>query len=365
MEMKEMIKIAIVVIISVLFITESFYFGGGFFKASTPEGTTGVNVSGTALFNGTIRTYDPLLLIDANTSSSVLDQVRSHQGVSAVRTDPRYPEYLIVDAETRDDVFPTAEWLREMNVSSLSVANIAVNRDIPVETAAGMVNATLQGGVVRVVAEPLLDSDSEVTVAMMVVLNSNQIIDYNSAQLVVQQMDLLLDAVVSSLEGTVYSYRIPWQDRNSLGDLGAYEAVDFNRVDSVIFSPQLTVEQIMIKKQFSYVSYIDASSAQVEPSFDNLTQLQANFADVNYTLPDSTLVIMTNGTEPDIPFTPQVSYDYVFRIQNSTFDFGADEYLPIETGAEYDVNSTVRLNVSVSALGDEIISVRRVSLLPS
>lgn len=345
----------------IMFLLEPFQWGSGASRSVGPAPHSSRNISGTAIFNGTIRTYDPVLLIPANTTASIVDQVRMHNGVKAIRTDPRYPEYLIIDTETRDDVYPTAVWLRSFNATSLSVANIAVNKDIQVETASGIVNATLREGVVRVVAEPILDVDSEVTVYIVAVVNNHQIVEVTSAKFLTQNLDLELDGSVAGLDCKIYTYSIPWEKRNSLDDLGRYGAVNYKKIDSIIFNPPLDVSQILAKKQFPYILYIDASSAQVDPSFDNVTLLQANFQDISFVLPPSELTIITNQTL-DLPFASNISYRYVFTLQNASYDFSGVSPMLVDTEGEYEINSTIKLNVSVTVLGNKVISVRHVSL---
>jgi hypothetical protein len=338
---KKFIIAAAAVIAILMFLLEPFQWASGS-SGPAPSAPSGQNVTGTAVFNGTIRTYDPMLLLPLETNQSVIDALRLRPGVRDIQ---QQQNSWLVQTDTRDDVFPVASWLREMNVSAYSIANVAVNQQIEVETMAGTVNTSVLGGVVRVVAEPLLDADSLVTVSMVAVLRDNVLIDYSSATLLLQPVDILVDASVASLDGKVYTYVIPWAERNSVGNLSGFgDEAMFNRVDSVVFTTPLSVEQIMTKKQFSYVVYIDSGSATVSPSFDNLTELQKNFADTPFTLPPSVLTITTNST-PELNFTPEVRYRY-------TLLPASDEY----------VNSTLKLNVSALALGNRIVSLKRVSL---
>jgi hypothetical protein len=359
MDTKDMIKIVLVVGVVILFMAESFYIGGGFFKPTSTTAPTGTNITGTSVFNGTIRTYDPILIIPINTSQPVIDQLRLRSGVRDVKTTQTD---IRVQTETRDDVYPLGAWLRSMNVTSYSIANIAVNRNIEVLTATGKINATVPGGIVRILTEPVLDVDHEVTVSMGAIINTNQLIDYTSASLLLEQLDLEVNASVIKLDNKVYSYSIPWESRNSIGNLSQYGVVDYKKLDSIIFNPPLTINQIFTKKMFPYIVYIDASSAQVSPSFDNITQIRTNFQDTPFTLPDSKLTIQTNRSL-DLPFNSTVEYNYVFKLQNPAYKFD-NETITLNTLREYDLNSTVGLNLSVLVLGDKVISIKRV-LLPS
>ncbi|MCI0504094.1 hypothetical protein L0Y65_05290 [Candidatus Micrarchaeota archaeon] len=343
-----------------MFMLEPFQWGS-YNSGPGPATPSGQNVSGSAVFNGTIRTYDPMLLLPLDTSQAVIDSLRLHDGVRDIQ---KQENSYYVTTETRDDVYPIATWLRGMNVTGYAIANVAVSEDIIVDTVSGKITTSMPSGVVRVVTEPLLDADSAVTVSMDVVLRDKAIIDYSSASFTLQAIEALLDAKVVSLDGTSYKYSVPWAERNRLGNVSEYGEAQYQKVDSIIFSPQLTVGQIMVKKQFSYITYIDSGSAQVAPYFDNVTELWANFADTPYTLPASTLVIVTNRT-PELDIAPDsVRYLYTLSLSDSPYDFGAFEPLQAEGADEYEINSTLKLNVSALALGDRIISIRRV-LLPS
>ncbi len=356
MEKNDLIKILALLVV-VGFLTELFYFGGGVNKL-IPTETSNMNATGTAVFNGTIRTYDPLLVLPLNTSQGVVDQLRLQAGVKNVRTDQ---QGIVVETETRDDVYPLAAFLRTQNVSAVSIANIAVTEDIVVDTATGNVNATPAYGVIRVVTEPMLDTDSEVTVEMIAVVSEGFIIDYRSATIMMQQVDIPLQASVASLKGKIYVYSIPWESRGSLGNLSQYESVSYRRLDTVVFPVPLNVSQIMAKKQFSYITYIDASSAQVDPSFNDTAQLGLNFQDVPYSLPPSPLMISTNQT-PGIPFTANVSYSYALDITNSSaYDFGTTPFV-FETGKEYAVGDNLSLNVTAYVIGNKVVSLKSASL---
>lgn len=357
MEKSDMIKILAILVV-VGFLTEIFYFGIGSRPIQTTE-STGINKTGVAVFNGTIRTYDPLLVISVNTSQAVIDQVRLQSGVQNIRLEP---DGYVIDTETRDDVFAIASFLRDMNVSSLSIANVAVTDNIPVETATGIENATAMSGVVRVVTEPLLDVDSEVSVYMIAVVNDGILIDYRSAQIMMQPVDIPLEVRIASLDSKTYMYSIPWESRDSLGNMSGYGSASYRRLDTVVFTAPLTVGQIMVKKQFPYITYIDASSAQVEPSFTNVSEIALNFQDVNYTLPASTLVITTMET-PDLPFNGTVAYSYRLDLSNSSsqYDFGSIP-LVFQTDKEHAVDETLALNVTALVIGDKVVSLKSVSL---
>lgn len=356
MERKDMVKIGIVVIVALSFITEIWFFGGSVPGLGGGGGGSASNVSGMTTFQGTIRTYDPVLVIPANTSQAVIDQLRARDDVRNVKLEE---DTYVIEPETRYDVYPIAVFLRSLNTSSLSAAIVSLPQEIVVDTPLGKVNAT-STGIVRVVTEPLLDVDSEVTVSMVATVADGMLINYASPQIMLQPLHLSLNASVVRLDNKVYSYVVPWESRNSLGNLSAYGAVEYGRVDSVIFKTPLNVSQIMAKKMFPYVVFIDAGSATVEPGFVNVTQLAINFQDTPYELPPSALRIVTNET-PDIPFNATVRYSYTLGAGNETYDFGALP-LVLESDRELEVNGTVNVDVDAVAIGNRILAIKGVSL---
>lgn len=350
---KKYIVLAGAAIMVLVLLFEPLSRGGGI-----PSGTTltpGENVTGTTVFNGTIRTYDPILYLNSSVEQSVIDELRNHQGVRDVRSETNI---YVVQTETRDDVYPIASWLREKNISSYAIANIAVSSDMIVKTATSDIDATILGGVVKVVTEPLIDAGESVSVSMVAVVSSGHVIDYSSASVLLEPVDIVLDAEVESLESLIAVYSIPWESRNGL-DLSGMDAT-YTQVDSIIFTTPLTVTQVMTKKQFSYITYIDANSAQVEPSFDNMTLLETNFQDTPYSLPDSTLEV--SGEElPELNYTADSTYyNYVLRLLDSPYEM--DETMALESGEEYEIGETLQVNISALVLGDQVLSVTHVSL---
>ncbi len=347
----------VVVLVSLLLVTEGFYFGGSLPSFGGPSKSS--NVSGVAVFNGTIRTYDPYLMIPLNTSPDVLAQLRLRPEVKDIQNSSGV---YVVDTDTRDDVYPLGQFLLTQNVTPYAVANIAATDVIQFNTSLGVQNASIPFGVVRVVTQPLVDSDNVVTVSLIGVISDGQVIEVQSSNVLVQNVQLEMNATVASLDHKTYSYSIPWENRTSLGNLSSYGNYSYNQVDTVIFANQLTLGQVMAKKQFPYITYIDQGSASVDPSFSNVTQFATNFADVNYTLPPSSLTIQTNET-PALPFNASVtySYDLVLDQNGSSYTFPTGSFF-VDSDHELPINSTIGLNMTVVALGNKVLAIRRVDL---
>lgn len=367
METRKLLNIVIqvfVVVISLSFLTELFLYSGSLPFFSPGGSGASQNITGTTTFNGTIRTYDPLLLLPVETPAQVVAALKLRSGVTSVTLEQ---DGYLVDTQTRDDVYPTAVYLRALNVSSLSIANIVIPQTIPVSTAAGLKNATTSEiAVVRVETEPLLDADSPVTVNMTAVVDGNgYLVDYGSAEISQQVVDNVFNATITGFEGKTYTYSIPWENRTSINASALSGQVDFQKSDMIVFTSTLTTAQVVAKKQFGYIQYIDTGSAIVSPDFANLSQVQANFQDVNYTLPASQLTVSMNSSDspaPALPFSPLVSYSYNLTLQDAQgFDFSEAPILLV-SDKPYAVNDSVSAEISAVAIGPKIILIRSVSI---
>ncbi len=345
---KTLIMKILVVAAVLLFITSSIRLPG-------PSANNNIlgeeNITGYITFNGTIRTYDPFLLIPSNTNESVLNEVRAMEGVRAVR--PGQQGYFI-DTETRDDVYPVSSALREMNVSGLSVANIAAPTIMQLQFGFDFINVTTPG-VVRVVTEPLLDAGDDVTVTMVGISNNGYLIDYHSQAIQIDTVQLQAEAEVISLDYKEYVYTIPWEERNSIDGTEG----DYRKVDTLIFDPPLVISQIIEKKQYQYITYIDAGSAQILSGFDNKSQVLIDFQDTDVAFPDSILTIKTNGT-PDIDYEGTVTYSYTLHL---TVPEGYEMDDPsLAFSSEEELDETLVLDIEALVAGSRIISVESVSL---
>ncbi len=344
---KKLIGQIIVVAVVLLFIFSSF--GPGGWQPASPV-VGGENISGSILFNGTIRTYEPIIGISGNISQSVIDELRVTEGVMNIRPGQ---EGYIIDTETRDDVYPIAALLRSKNVSCVSVANIAAPSVMRLQFATKTLNVT-SSGLVKVLTEPLVDAGETVTVSMVGISKNNLLIDYHSAFIVLQEVQLQLDGKVESVNSKTYIYEIPWEERNSVGNMTEYGKAEYRKIDAMLFDPPLDVNQIVSKKYLSYITYIDSSSAQVLPSFTNKTQVLSDFENVSVVLPSSLLRISTNQSI-DLPYEGTVQYSYTLRLNDPPGYNLTEKLITITSDKEF--NETFVLEVDALASGKKIVSV--------
>jgi hypothetical protein len=359
-----------VVALVVGFMTELFYFGGStHFDFGGKAAAVSANQTGTAEFTGSIRTYDPVLQIPGNTSQSVVQALRTMQGVKDVKVQN---DVDLIQTETRDDVYPVAVALRQMNVSDiLSIANIAVPETLTVSTDGGAINASTinVAGIVQVVAEPLVDSGNDVPVSMNVVVRDGLLIDYYGARILAERKSVAVNATVVEFANATYTYRIPWAgrsgiDRGRLNDSGYSYA--YNQVNTFLLSPPLNVTGVLLKKQLAYVTFIDTGSAEAAANFSDEAAVRADFAETNVTFLPSTLTITANADPvlsgpggAALNYTPSVRYAYVLALPASAggYDLGNGTSFTTGTSSQLGINSTVPLNVTVLSIGNSVLSV--------
>lgn len=360
MKMSTIVQIVAVLIV-VGFITELFFFGGyTSFINNNRQTITGENITGSTIFNGTIRTYDPFLALPPETSKTILDELKKRPDVTSVS---QQGNYIYVRTETRDDVLPIAEYLRSKNVTALSVANIALPPEVELKTQNGVVNASTMGAIVRVETEPLLEADSEIGVAMIGISSEGRLIDYSGAKIQAGRVTINANATIMSMDHTSYNYIIPWADRVAVatmlaGNPGQY-TYKYDKKDMVIFSTPLTLTQIMAKRQFLYVVYIDANSAAVSGDFDNQTLLEENFADAAIVLPPSSLDISTNSTNLSlaIPFNSTIRYSYTVKLPNTASGYEVGEQsLEYESDKQLSAGDSLEVRIDAIAIGNKLFS---------
>jgi hypothetical protein len=339
-----------------------FYFGGSFSLPFIGGGTAPPqNMTGSTMFNGTIRTYNPVLQIPSNVSHPVIDALHNLSGVKAVQVQAND---IIIETETRDDVYPLAVALEQMNVSGiLTVANIVMPDYLQVATYNGTINAsTLDfSGVMQVVTEPFVDSDSTVPVSMIAVVNDGMLIDYYNASILAQRNSITVNATVLGLANTTFTYSIPWDGRTSipLATLNSpNSSFQYDEVSTILFSPPLNVSDVVAKKQLPYITFIAPASAEAAANFSDEAAVRSDFPGTNVTFPNSTLVV-TGLSKPPLNYTPAILYSYLLDLPSSAagYDLGNTTSFPLETPTPLEPNATVPVNVSVLVVGGQVLDV--------
>lgn len=357
MEKKDILKI--IVLIGVAVMVGSMFAPSLMFNSSngTP-GQTGELVTGMAVFNGTIRTYDPFIYVQ-NLPDSVLNEVRLDERVRSVTPDSGG---YFINTTTRDDVYPLAQYLKKKGVSPQSVANIILPASLEMELSNGTRIELTSVGAVRVVTEPLVDSDTEVLVQMIATARNGRLESPVSAQILAEAVSVSGNATVSSFEGREYVYTIPWDSRLEIDDSSIPGNVDFERNDYISFASPLSVMQISEKKDLEYITFISDTGASVTENFTDKERIISDFGDISVVFPDSSLKIATNETV-SLPYNGTALLMYSVEVPPSIGGYSLDgKTIDIKVENEYSLNQSVDIIVNGTAIGNRIVEIEGIQV---
>lgn len=355
MEIKNKWKMILAIFAAALFIFEIFALGllG---NTSMNGGQSTDVIPGTTEFRGAIRTYDPILVIPLDTDEEVLTELRQMEGVKDVIVSQ---DSISISTDTRDEVYPVAEFLRGENVTSYAVANIAMPSKMEVTLGNGsVINATGGGAPIRMVTEPIIDVDTEITIKMIVGLSGSMVVTYSSPMIVSEEKEITVDSTVLEVD-YIYTYLIPWEDRNTIDVSSMEYPAEYNRKNSVLLGEALTLEEVMQKKNLSYVEYIDQYSIECSENFTDVEQIMADFSS-NITLPNSELVVTSNETV-NLNYTGTVVYSYVLSVPEKADGITLDvDEVELELDELYDENSTIKLDIMGTVIGEKMVAVKSI-----
>lgn len=361
MNKEDIMKIAIFVLAAIM-LGGMFY--GIQFNQQNKTTVQGTVASGGAEFNGTLRTYEPFLVIGSNVSDSVIQELRGDDRVKSVTSEAG--GYLI-NTTTRDDVFQVAGYLNGKGISSETIANVIMPSYIQVKLANGStLNAsTAMLGSVRVMAEPLVDIDSDVSVKMIAIVQGDTLVSYSSAAVESTDVSVPANATIVSLEGKRYGFTIPWSGRAGIDERSleaAYGAgnVAYGRNDYISFPGGLSVAQIAEKKGLPYITFISDTGASVDANFTNETRVAEDFGNITVSFPDSSLGIVTNSSL-DLGYNGTALYSYVAALPQQAGDYSiSDSTIGFDAYREYGVNDSVMIIVNGTAIGNRIVKINAI-----
>lgn len=330
--------------------------GGG---GRTGGGSAGEIISGTTEFSGALRTYDPYLVVQGGLDEDMMTEIREVEGVKDIRVTV---DGTVIDTETRDDVYPLAVYLREKNISALGVANIAMPSFLEATLSNGsLVNISTGNFATRVVTEPIVDVDTQVTIKMIVYVTGGMLYGYDSPTLVSEEKEVEVEAVVLEVD-RINTFTIPWDERDEVDfeELEEWE-VDYQRKNTVFFAESITLEEVMEKKELYYITYIDQYSAECEENFTDVEQLEDDFGG-NLTLPDSTLIVISDS-RVSLDFDRELVYHYVITLPDEAegIKLGTDE-IELESEEDYDEEDEVTLTITGTVIGNEMVAIKNVVL---
>jgi len=315
-------------------------------------------VLGQVEFNGSIRTYDPFLVIPGGIDSSLMTDLKSLDGVKEITAEQGDTVILL---ETRDDVYSTALYLKTLNITSYTLANIAPPGFVPVLLETGeTVNATFSVPI-KVETTPLVPPDTMVSVAIVVLVSENAIVNYGSAYILTEEKTVSLTGKVEN-EMFAYVYSIPWEERNNItpDDFEAYGEVYYQKENMGFFDRELTSDEMLAAKQLDYIEYIDKRSAVFSDDFTDSEEAISDL-DAGISFLPSMLAIISNETL-NITYDSSQSYLYTIRINPGEYTIDENmQVITIESPDEVSA-STVPLSLKGKFIGPILFEIESVSI---
>ncbi len=346
-------------IIGSLIMVGSLFWGMQYLKGNSGEAVaSGSTASGTTEFNGTIRTYEPFLIVQSM-PDSLVSTLRNDERVKSITGGA---SGYVINASSREDVYSLAEDLRARNVTPSAIAAIIMPARLDVLYGNGSEETVDGTGSIGIWTEPLVDIGSEVTVRMTAVTSGGTLVSYSSPMIASKDVAVALNATVVSLTGKEYSFIVPWENRSSV-DEGSLSAVygngtvAYSRNDFISFQPALSVAQITAKRALPYITYISDTGASVSGNYTDMNRTISDFNGTAVTFPESELKIATD--EPvSLPYAGNVTYGYMISLPSEAGGYSMDpENAPLDLPDQYNVNDTISVTLNGTAMGGRIVKV--------
>ncbi len=332
--------------------------GGG---GSGNTGPSGEIISGISEFSGVIRTYDPFLVVPSGLDEDTIEELREMEEVEDVTSST---EGMVIKTETRDDVYPIGVFLRERNITGITRANIAMPSFLEVQLGNGTwVNVSTGNFAASVPMEPIVDVDTEVTVKMVVYVADSMLYGYDVPSIVSEEKEIEVDSVVLSVD-YIHEYIVPWKKRNRIDveELSEEGEVEYMKRNTILFDQPLDINDVMLKKELYYITYIDQYSAECDENFTDDDQVGEDFGE-NITLPDSILTIVSDHTV-ELSYDGETVYSYALSLPEEAdgITLGTNE-IRLESEEFYEPDSEVRLRLTGTVIGDRMVAVKNVILI--
>jgi len=357
-ENKDYFKILLAVIVIVICIFELIALGvigrgGGGAKPTEI-------LTGTTEFTGVIRTYDPGLLVTSPIDTATLNEIRAKSEVIDVTPTQ---DGMLIRTETRDDVYPLGVFLRQKNLTVYGVANIAPPATMEVVLPNGTsINATPGNVALRVVTEPLIDVDNEITIRMVARVADGVLVDYSAPLVVSKEKKFEVEGTVLAVD-YIYTYSIPWKERTKIEveKLSDYGEVKYRKRNTVSFNQPLTISEVLEKKNISYITYIDQYSIECDENFTDEEMIRSDFDGKEMTFVPSILVIVSNKTV-DLNYSGELVYRYKISIPTEINGTRLESNeIELESNNTYEVGSSVPLEINGTVIGNKIVLIKSIN----
>lgn len=350
---KKLIIQAIVVLVCLGFILESFAFGsrgGGTGAGGTAE--AGVYV-GVADANMTVLDYRPYLYADRLLNESEKREVMALDGVEEIMDDATRSVISVSDSSKTHEAYSE---LRRKNITTYTLATLAMPGYFEMVLGNGS-KANVMGTRFDYMMEPVSAIGGKILMRLVIQAKGEAPTGISSITPILSVREMDYDAEILDAAGKTYYYTVPWEGRGL--DVGALEEefgaenVEYARDDSVIL-PAMLSPQEMLSKKFDYVETISERAITVRQGFTDRERVEQDFGE-GLAFMNSTLAIRSEA-DPGLNFTHEVRYIYTIRIPEriERYDFYSGTAEVVASGER---SGTIPVTISAEALGDTVMGI--------
>lgn len=347
-EKKKLAIQALVVVICLGFILETFAFGN---KAgsTTTGGQQGDAYSGVAVIDMTVADYRPYLYVDGGLNASLRDAVSAIEGVDEILDDEGRS---VISLSSSRDAPAVYSQIRRMGVLTYTLASVSTPSYFEITLLNGSTRG-VSGSRFDYVMEPVSRVGGKIMMRMSVQAADGRLDGVGNVVPMAQFVDLEFNATLGNGSGRTFYHTVPWEERNlDIANLTAQFGagnVEYVRNDNILLAAALTPQEMLAKK-YDYVETISERSITVKRDFTDRARIALDFGNATY--PSSSLVIRS-AEDPGLGFPYDERTFYTIALPETVGGYSLYEksyeldYLP---GLEGEV--PVIMNASV--LGETI-----------
>ena len=331
----------------------------------------GQQMTGLTVFNGTIRTYEPVLFVQGNINQSIMDILQNDTRISTITKDQ---QGWLINVTIRDDVYELAADIKKSyNLTSNSVANIILPPQIVVYLQNGSIVNTSTStyisyfGPLKLWTEPMVEADSVVLVRMQATVQGDSLIGSANPTILAPRINLTTNATITKLITREIIYSIPFEDRNAINvtlleETYGNENVSYLKNSFIEFNESLTVTQIMQKSNLSYITHIGQDSANIKDNYNDSESIKNDFTGLSVTFPYSILKISSEKVSISMisKYKSNTLYKYYISVpkEEQGYSLPQDEqkYYVI-TNRTALLNSTVNVTIDGITIGNSFVRI--------
>jgi len=353
---KKLIIQAIVVLICLGFMLESFAFGSKNKDTDNTGNTETQELVGVAVQNITIMDYRPYLYTNGKLNESVKAELIALDGVEEIIDDGARSVVSLSESKKANEVY---SYMKRRNISSYTLATLGMPAYFEMTLANGSA-ANVMGTRFEYMTEPVSKIGGKMLMRLVIQTEGERPTGMTSISPLLSPMEFETDAEISESTGKTFYYSIPWESRNldleQLGQEFGEGNVDYARNDNLILSSPLSTQE-MLNKKYDYVETIAEMAITTKDDFTDRDRVIADFGE-GTTFMNSSLIIHSED-EPGLNFSYETKYIYTVEIPEKI-----DECNFYENSAEVvaggERNETIPITIKANVLGEtvfEIISV--------